>query len=175
LAGEGSELCLPKRNVTMSDKTIALFEGREGIEALIERRCVPEPNSGCLLWEGAVMDGGRPQYTFSVNSKPRPFNVARAVLTKKLGRHPRHTRHTCDVPLCCNEAHLIEGSNKDNAIDYALRGWNRRTGRTLSPDQARDILKSDESYSALMARYGVSKPTVSAIKRRRIWAHLEDI
>ncbi len=40
--------------------------------------------------------------------------------------HGTVIRHTCDNPGCCNPAHLIQGTQYDNAKDMARRGRGRK-------------------------------------------------
>lgn len=66
-------------------------------------RCIPEPNSGCWLWMGAMSAGyghirdGRKLYTVHALS----FTLAGGILPA--GWEPDHL---CRVPLCINPAHL---------------------------------------------------------------------
>jgi hypothetical protein len=71
-------------------------------------------------------------------------------------------RHTCDNPPCCNPAHLIHGTQKDNMHDAAKRG---RLGKPiLTKAQVTTIRKRlrdrTTNISALALEYGVSKRTI---------------
>lgn len=88
----------------------------------IEAMSVPEPNSGCVLWLGAVNHRG---YAV-INCDQIPVKVSRMVLAKKLGRLPYRALHTCDVKCCIAEDHLYEGTDKDNTRDALNRGQFKR-------------------------------------------------
>ena len=76
-----------------------------------------------------------------------------------------HVRHRCDVPRCCNPAHLELGTHADNMRDVVKRG---RHGRlVLSPDQVREIRQTEGTVRDLAARFGVSKSQISNIRAGR--------
>jgi hypothetical protein len=144
------------------------------IMELVERRCAVDPGSGCWLWTGAVSLDGYAMHGYWLSEKgaTKSFSVARAVLAHKLGRLPKVTRHTCDVPRCCNPDHLIDGTRSSNRIDYMLRGnW---SGRKLTPKFAAEIIASKEKSRALARKYNISEQTICDIRKGRTWAHLRD-
>jgi hypothetical protein len=91
----------------------------------IEDKSIWEPNSGCLLWLGAV-DGKK----YAALSGPRlipgkkesVIKVARLILTHKLGRPPLMALHTCDNSYCISEHHIYEGGQSENSRDAIKRG-----------------------------------------------------
>lgn len=103
-----------------------------------------------------------------------------------------HALHSCDNPPCVNPSHLRWGTIKDNADDCVSRGrkavgarngnWTkpekypkgtRKWRAKLNDDLVREILQSKESSRKLSPRYGVSAPTISLIRRRKRWKHVE--
>ena len=106
--------------------------------------------------------------------------------------------HKCDVRACVNPDHLYLGTVKDNARDLRERGnpyvpsfpWHdaeaaarrnaklprgaahHRSAAKLNEKQVRDIYLSDGSQSAIASRFGVCQQTVSDIKRRDTWGHI---
>lgn len=86
--------------------------------------------------------------------------------------------HKCDNPPCVNPDHLYLGTQAENARDRESRG--RRTPRCgethpaakLTPDIVLGIVRSDESGPALAIRHGVTRSTISSIRRGRSWNHV---
>ena len=85
-------------------------------------------------------------------------------------------RHACDNPVCCNPAHLVAGTAKDNTQDAIKRGrWKnppRHIGEahprvTLTIDQARDIASDTRSAKVLAAEYNVSTQTIYRIRWKK--------
>jgi hypothetical protein len=103
-------------------------------------------------------------------------------------------RHSCDVPACCNPAHLLVGTHAENMRDMAERRralgrgqgergddhWMRRTPERiprgacasqakLTTEQARALRAAyaagAESQRALAARFGISQRQVGRIVR----------
>jgi hypothetical protein len=85
--------------------------------------------------------------------------------------------HKCDTDgRCVNIHHLYLGTQKQNAIDRVQDG-NNKDRRKLTVPQVREIrvlLKGGTlTQIAIGKRYGVSRVTISDIKRGRRWAWLK--
>lgn len=84
---------------------------------------IPEPNSGCLLWLGAVYREHRNHQYGVFSLKNRRTSVHRAVFAAVHGPIPPGmiVRHKCDVCLCVNPDHLKLGTQADNVRDMMER------------------------------------------------------
>jgi hypothetical protein len=91
-------------------------------------------------------------------------------------------RHSCDNPACCNPAHLISGTAKDNTADAIKRGrWKnppRHIGDThpnakLTTIQIRSIEGDPRSAKRLAVAYAVSEKTIYWIRQKK--ARLEQV
>jgi len=121
--------------------------------ASILNNCNVDPVTGCWTWKGAQAcvkrGGGVPRGVVNFNNK-RCY-VYRLVFEMKTGETiaPRALiRHTCDNPICCNPAHLLSGTDRDNALDAARRG---RLNHTIADEQVQEILDMAEKMPG--ARY----------------------
>ena len=128
--------------------------------------------TACWPWTGARRGGygnfraaGRNWY---------PHRLA-WILTANGGRDtPLDVLHNppCNNGLCCNPAHLREGTPVENAADMDAQG--RRAEHhgghpKLNPTIAATIRTSTESGYVLAARYNVAVSLISAIRNNRIW------
>jgi len=88
-----------------------------------QTRIIPEPNSGCLLWEGATNSAGYGQITRR-RSNPRSLFVHRLAWEEAHGPVPDGMLvcHHCDVRACCNPAHMFLGTPRDNMQDKMRKG-----------------------------------------------------
>lgn len=85
--------------------------------------------------------------------------------------------HRCDNPPCQNERHWFLGTHADNMADKNAKGRGtggappgERNGRAkLSAEQVTAIRASIEPQRALAARFGVSGPQISRIRRGHLW------
>lgn len=85
--------------------------------------------------------------------------------------------HRCDVPLCCNPAHLFLGSHQANMDDMTSKGRHARGERhgaaRLSTQQVqsiRDACRRGANHTAMALQFGVAQSTISRIaagKRRK--------
>lgn len=153
---------------------------------LIDRlsRYIPEPNSGCWLWEGAVASARKPYGRLTIGSKylgTRRF-IGAHVLSYQVFRGDvpagMYVCHRCDTPACINPDHLFIGTHQDNFDDC------RRKGRTvypprmahLSESQARHVINllatGTLSRSKIAAMFGVGWCVVKDIDIGRTWRHL---
>lgn len=71
---------------------------------------------------------------------------------------PLLVRHKCDNPLCCNPAHLVVGTNLDNARDRQERG--RYPGSKVDRALALAYRDTGLTYKAIGERLGCSETAV---------------
>lgn len=92
-------------------------------------------------------------------------------------------RHTCDFPPCCNAAHLIDGTTKENVDDMFSKDRHHHRGMAnpnvaLTEDDVRRIRRlyatGDYSQQAIADVYGVHQTTISSIVHRALWSHVDD-
>jgi hypothetical protein len=85
-----------------------------------EAKYIPEPNSGCWLWDASVNTAGYGQ----LNIEKRPRLAHRLAYEHYVGPIPEgmHVCHRCDVPACCNPNHLFIGTHLDNMRDMDAKG-----------------------------------------------------
>lgn len=83
---------------------------------------VPEPNSGCILFDGPVMTtgygvigrGGRGGQT--IGAHRAAWELRHGPIAKGMV-----VCHKCDVPLCVNADHLFLGTHADNMADMVRK------------------------------------------------------
>ncbi len=119
-------------------------------------RVIPEPNSGCLLWEGTIARDG--YGSISRNGRTRVLH--RFVWEEVNGTIPNglHVLHRCDVPACVNVAHLFLGTHTDNMRDLVAKGRHARNKESFRRNKTHcqnGHLYSDENVgvTAKGARY----------------------
>lgn len=189
----------------MSSFTVVTLEKRRGLvrilaEALaecteldrtpllrfIEKHSIPEPNTGCWLWEHTL---SHKNYA-SITDPRKPIRylesdklvVSRLVCEAMHGNLPPDlvARHTCDNPPCVNPSHLIPGTKKDNTQDSLVRG----RYRVMAGEAHGRAKLSDVKVVAILSRefqgtekdeaayYGVNTTILSGIRQGKLWKHL---
>lgn len=160
----------------------------------------------CWLWRGGKDKGGYGKFQVTNHlGGPKQYHVRahRMAFALTHGRAPElYVLHACDTPLCCNPAHLSEGTQKQNIADMDRRG---RRGRC--PDSSRlrgdahpsrthperlargerhgmakltaesvalirDALANKEKQRDIAKRFGVSQTAVWSIGNGRAWGHI---
>lgn len=144
---------------------------------------------------------GYGQMNTSIDGKSVIFTAHRASYEAFVGPIPAGMCicHRCDNPACFNPAHLFAGTFKDNMADMHAKGRGRDYAATaargpahgsithperllrgidhpkakLTPEQVREIRSSPLGSYTLARTFGVSDGTISAIKRRLSWKHLD--
>lgn len=137
---------------------------------------------GCWIWQGSDK---RSDGYGSIKVNGRVIGAHRYSWMLHRGDIPRGLLvcHRCDVPLCVNPEHLFLGTHQDNNGDCAAKG--RAKGGTKTPlpgvtnsssklteADVHAIRASTETFTALGARFGVSRTQISNIKRGLQWTHL---
>jgi hypothetical protein len=150
-----------------------------------DAKYIPEPMSGCWLWEGAVCSGG---YGCIGETGTRKVLAAHRVSWElHNGKIPdgKWVLHRCDVRPCVNPEHLFLGTLQDNMDDMVSKGRSKRGRKTgkqknpgkdfavygqrhyrakLSDSDAFEIFSSCEKGAVLSEKFGVTKSTISRIK-----------
>lgn len=136
---------------------------------------------GCWRWTSAI--GSRGYGVFWVGGRKRSAFAHRTAYEMTHGPIPEGmvVMHSCDNPWCVNPAHLSVGSKKDNSQDALRKGRyrvgesNGGGGKLRNGDilEIRALMNQGYGCSRLSKRFGVSQQTIKAIKRGRIWSHVQ--
>ena len=149
---------------------------------LFDERYIPEPNSGCWLWEGCVNDDGYGR----IGSRGHRYIAHRLSWILHRGAIPSGmcVLHKCDTPACVNPDHLFLGTRHDNARDMVRKSRHLyRPKPTPRPGEANPQAKLTEEdvrairldarlLSIVAKAYGISDSQVSNIRLRKKWRHL---
>jgi hypothetical protein len=135
----------------------------------------------CWEWKGDRISGEYGGYgRFWVS--PNRYNANRIAYKVATGIDPGQflIRHTCDNPPCCNPAHLLLGTPKDNIGDAVARGRIARgeTGGTAKLTRA-TVLAMRAMYAAggltveeVGEAHGAAKSAALKAISGQTWAHL---
>ena len=141
-------------------------------------KVLPEPMSGCWLWDGATIpqgygamtNAGRRELAHRVSFELHcaPIPAGQSVL------------HRCDVRACVNPDHLFLGTHRENMADMVGKGRQsggaRRPLAKLAPEQIPEIrrrIAAGESYRLIGRDHGVDHATIRAIDTGRAWRQAE--
>jgi len=125
---------------------------------------------GCWMWTSDRDAGGYGRFRFN-KMKIRSQRMAWALYNG--GYPPRHMEvgHKCDNSFCQNPDHLHLITRQRNGWEKCVRG---RAAIKLTKEDVIEILASDERNHVLAEKYGVSRPTISQIRSRKIWRYVFD-
>ncbi len=150
------------------------------LAARLEFHSQPEPNSGCVLWRGAVGTTGYGNLTYRQQSK----HAHQWAWIERHGPVPEdlELRHKCDVRACINVDHLETGTHSENMQDSVRRNRCSRLSKPgeengsaiLTTEQVLLIRRSKETTAALARRYGVAWSTIKFVRIGKTWSHLTD-
>lgn len=93
------------------------------IEDRFWKRIVPEPNSGCWLWDGYTDQAGYGR--IGLGRRHAGMTGAHRLSLKIAGidvPEDKLVLHRCDVPCCVNPDHLFVGTQADNIADMLKKG-----------------------------------------------------
>lgn len=143
-------------------------------------RLIPEPMSGCHLWEGGLNTCG---YGLAKRGAGRSRLVHRRVWEDECGPIPDGmcVLHKCDTPSCANPDHLYVGTKRQNTRDMVERQrWKKPPAQCGAQNvfakltdvqvcEIRTACRNGETQRSAARRHGVSESLVSLIIRRMVW------
>lgn len=151
----------------------------------IEHNSIPEPNSGCWIWMGALDKAGYARISVR-NRNTKASRYAHEVFSgKELG--DMCALHRCDNPACVNPDHIYAGTMKQNAHDRMIRGrkgdiagakhpecGTKNHASKLNEMQVREIrgLIGTVGYKRLAKRFGVAPSSIQGIANGKRWGWL---
>lgn len=172
-------LALPGEEVEeMTEPMNWQAKGRTAAQRVLDYS-IPEPNSGCWLWVGAVNACGYGTMRFNYHSH-LAHRISYAALR---GKFPKQKRilHLCDMPCCVNPEHLFVGTQADNVADMERKGRAyhpaaENHGRSkLTEQRVREIRLAERQYgsiAALARKYGVTKTAIRGVLNFRTWKNV---
>lgn len=159
----------------MTSLTAKSARNRGNPEARFHDSYIPEPNSGCWLWLGRpIMPKG--YGTITVDDRQLLAHRYSWVLHHGAIESGLFVMHRCDNPACVNPDHLRLGSHRDNTDDMLAKSRQARGQQIkiskLTPEQVIEIRRSPFGSWKLAKMYGVSRPSIRAVKRGETWKHI---
>lgn len=93
------------------------------LQERFDAKYIPEPNSGCWLWTGALT-GQRGYGSMYADGKHVTAHRISYLLHKGNIEDGLDICHTCDVCPCVNPDHLFKGTRAENMQDCVAKGRN---------------------------------------------------
>jgi len=142
-------------------------------------KVMPEPNTGCWLWIGAINRSGYGRFIVNGINKIAS-RVSYEIHKGDVG--DLKVLHTCDVPACVNPDHLYKGTPLENSNDMIRRGRQRhpkgiKRNVKLNVKIVEEIRTSNQKASILAKKYKVNITTIYHIKTFTTWKqhHIDQI
>lgn len=137
---------------------------------------IPEPNSGCWLWEKSLSIDGYGKIW--VKNQMRSANRVSFERYKHKLTNNEYALHKCDNPSCVNPDHLFCGSKSDNNKDRMNKGRSSRGCKhhqsKLSNQEVLGIFNDTRRIIDIAISYNISQSTICDIKAKRTWGWLTD-
>lgn len=138
---------------------------------------MPEPNSGCWLWDAAHFATGYTRFAKTTNETVLGHRMAYELFCSEIPNNA-FVCHKCDNPSCVNPDHLFIGNAKTNMDDKVSK--NRQAygekirNLKLTKEQAYEILNSQAAIKELAKMYNVSYGIVWGIKKGKSYKWAKD-
>lgn len=145
---------------------------------LIEENSIPEPNSGCWLWLGAMNYSGYGKIGYD-GGKLELAHRASYLIFK--GEIPAAlcVRHHCDNPCCVNPGHIEVGTQAENSSDMVRRNRSLKGSKNheavFSEADVKDIksrLVAGDLQKDIAMDYGVWPSAIQKIQTGESWRHV---
>jgi len=145
-------------------------------KALIDKfLATPKHREGdCVIWDGPNIRGGYGKVSAGGNRIPAHV-LAYAMSHGSPSKN--YVLHSCDTPPCVNPSHLRDGTQSENVREMHAKGRCDRKGEkhVNAKLTEKDVLaiRNDFRYQNDIALdYGVCQKTISRIKCRENWSHI---
>lgn len=140
---------------------------------------------GCWEWTASVRTTGYGSFRFDgeMRSAHRvAWEIVNGPIPDGDGYHGVCVLHRCDNRLCVAPHHLYLGDHAENMNDMVAKGRHVPPGRKgedhptakLTEKDVRAIRADPRFQKDIGDEYGVSQATVSYIKSRKKWGHIND-
>jgi hypothetical protein len=145
------------------------------------RRVDVRGENECWLWTGSLDKDGYGKFAYYRLSKVRHVRAHWFSYRVSVGRVPKGLSicHTCDVPTCCNPAHLWIGTNTENTSDRNQKSRQARGSRDgnarlseIDIPIIRRLLSEGLTCRRIGQIFGVAENTIGHIKRGETWRHI---
>ncbi len=157
-------------------------EDREKLELRFWARTKDEPETGCLIWTGAVSGAGCGYGGFRIGKTVSGAHRVAYRLTHGPIPPGLMVRHQCHNPLCVQPSHLSVGTSLDNARDAVEACRNvhgvgsRRRGLTAEDAQViRALHALGDTLASLAAGFAASVSTIKSVLARKTWKDVPDL
>lgn len=125
-----------------------------------DAKWIPEPNSGCWLWEA-----GHNEHGYGVFWTGRRLEKAHRVafrLYRGVVLEAEVVCHKCDTPACVNPRHLFVAGMRENTQDMLAKKRHRTVAFHGETNGARQLSRADVDVIQMMLHRGVSQRTIAA-------------
>jgi hypothetical protein len=138
----------------------------------------------CWPWQGCSDGSGYGVLTVNkrqIRAHRYAYELTSGPIPESEEYHGTVVRHTCDNRICCNPAHLVLGTQKDNVRDMMERGKpgyrhfrGEEHGQSkIDVDTVRLIRSDPRSALALAKVLNISQSQILRIRNRESWVHVE--
>ena len=124
----------------------------------------------CWLWCGAVNEDGYGLMKVD-GRKRRVHRLSYTWFAGEIGN--LCVLHKCNTPACVRPDHLYLGTQQNRMRNGKSVKGERNGMARLTEKQVKEIRASDMSLKDIAYVYAIAVPTVSNIRKRRRWAHVE--
>lgn len=143
----------------------------------IERALTLETDD-CIEWPFKRQKDGYPHIKIRGEGTKLAHRIVCERAHGKPGFHPNHAAHSCHNPPCINPRHLRWATPRQNSADIRESGrWKSIVGEghpssKLTKAQVLAIFASKGPARIQAKKYGVSRETISSIRRGINWSWL---
>lgn len=133
---------------------------------------IPEPNSGCWLWDAAHFSNGYTRFAKTTDKTVLGHRMSYELFCSGIPDNA-FVCHKCDNPSCVNPDHLFLGDAKKNMDDKVNKNRQAYGSKIrelkLTREQALEIYNSSLSIGSLAKMYNVPYAIVWGIKKDKTY------